>query len=430
MNRCEVTVVGAGPAGVAAALVLARAGVDVIVLERGERPGTKNVMGGILYPTEFEKLLPDFPKGAPIERPITQERFWLMDESTVVDLGVTAAEWKQHPHGFSVLRAKFDPWFAQQAKAAGALIVPNTTVTELLQDENGKVIGVRTNRPDGDLYADVVVLADGVNSLLAEQIGLHPRWKPDQVAVGVIQLFTLPEEEINQRFGIKSDEGLEIAAYGGATGGLMGQAFLYTDKSALSVGLGVLLSDLMEAQITPYQLLDRFIQHPAIAPLLEGAQRREYMAHLMPEGGYDAVPKLYGDGVVVVGDAAMFVNPFTRQGMNQAVFSGRTAAEAILQARQLGEYDARALSEYGERMRNSFVLQDLRQFREALPYLEQHPAFLRELLPLLTHGAKDLLSADGRPIGRKIDQLMQQAFAKQGRLGLARDAYGLWRRVR
>jgi len=167
---------------------------------------------------------------------------------------------------------------------------------------DGKVAGVRTGRQDGDLYADVVVLCDGVHSFLVKKAGLQSREiEPHEVALAVKEIIALPPEVIQERFNVGEGQGVTVELYGDVTQGMGGYGFIYTNRESLSVGVGALLSHLMRTKITPYALLEHVKQHPLVQPLIAGGQVVEYLAHAIPEGGYKAMPRLYGDGVLVAG---------------------------------------------------------------------------------------------------------------------------------
>lgn len=186
-EKFDCIVVGAGPAGISCAYDLAKGGASVLLLERGEYPGSKNVMGGVLYRKMMEDIIPEFYKEAPLERPVVEQRFMMLDKESAVTFGYKGMEWGKEPYNnFTVLRAKFDQWFAGKAVEQGALLVNETVVLECIV-ENGRVVGVRTDRPDGEVYADVVVLADGVNSLLAKSLGFHKEYKPNEVALATME---------------------------------------------------------------------------------------------------------------------------------------------------------------------------------------------------------------------------------------------------
>ncbi len=203
-ERVDAIIVGAGPAGAAAALTLARAGLEAVVIERGAYPGAKNVMGGILYRQPTELLVPDFASSAPIERAIIEQRYMLLtDDSALSGTYRTQAFGEPPYNAFSVMRADWDQWFAQQAEEAGAFIIPQMTVVDLIW-KDGKIDGVRTGDEEGDLRADVVVIADGANSLLSQKAGLHKEWRPDEQALVAKEIIELSEQTINDRFNVRT----------------------------------------------------------------------------------------------------------------------------------------------------------------------------------------------------------------------------------
>ena len=159
----DVAIVGAGPAGISAACVLADRGAKVVVLERGEYPGAKNMFGGVLYGHGLEQIIPDYvQKNCPIERNIVESRIFYLSEEAGLSFACRDKVFfeQNRNNAFTVGRAKFDRWFADQAAAKGALIVCATVVTDFLRDGTGRVIGVKTDRAEGDLRAKVVLLAD------------------------------------------------------------------------------------------------------------------------------------------------------------------------------------------------------------------------------------------------------------------------------
>jgi electron transfer flavoprotein-quinone oxidoreductase len=362
-EKFDAIVVGAGPAGSAAALKLAQAGLSVVLLERGEFPGSKNVFGGVLYRQQIEDLVPEFWKetNAPIERKIIEQRIWMMGEESSVSFSHRNEAFKEPMNCFTGLRVKFDQWLANKAVEAGALPVYETTALELIREGN-RVVGVRTDREDGDLYADVVVIADGVNSLLGKSLGLGRDWKPDEVSLVVKEMIALPKGKIEDRFNLEGDEGATIEFMGETSLGMAGMGFIYTNKESISIGIGVMVNDLQKKQMKPYEILDSVKQHPSIRKLLDGGERREYAAHLIPEGGYHSVPTLSGPGWCVAGDAAQFVNFVHREGTNLAMKSGQLAAEAIIEAKQ-NDTLAHGLKGYDDRIRSSFIMKDLKKYK-------------------------------------------------------------------
>jgi len=426
-EKFDAIVVGAGPAGTACAYELAKAGVNVILIERGEYPGSKNVMGGVLYRKMMEEIVPDFHKEAPIERPIVEQRFMMMDKTSAVTFSYKGMEWAEEPYNnFTVLRAKFDQWFASKAVEQGALLLNETVVLECIV-ENGKVVGVRTDRPDGELRADVVILADGVNSLLAKQLGFHKEFRPDEVALATMEILKLDKKIIEDRFSLEEGQGCTIELFGDATKGILGTGFLYTNKDTLSIGVGTLLSGLIKHKIKPYELMEYVKTHPMIRPYIQGAEAQEYLAHLIPEGGYRSMPKVVGAGVVVVGDAAQLVNAIHREGSNMAMTSGRLAAETIVAARERGDFSEASLDDYRKKLMGSFVGQDLKKYKDATHHFDKFPQYFEQYIPMVNRAASQMLTVDGTPKREKQKKIWRDIGPAKQKFKMARDLYRAWR---
>jgi electron transfer flavoprotein-quinone oxidoreductase len=429
-EKFDVIVVGAGPAGTACALVCAQNGLNVLLIERGEYPGSKNVMGGVLYRKQMEELIPEFWKEAPLERPVIEQRFWMMDQESVLQFGYKGLEWAKEPYNnFTVLRAQFDQWFAKKAVEAGALLINETVVTECLV-ENGKVVGVRTDRPNGEVYADVVVLADGVNSLLSKQLGFHKEFRPDEVALTVMEVINLPKEKINDRFNLEDNQGCTIEIFGDSTKGNLGTAFLYTNKDSLNIGVGTTLSSMIKAKLKPYELLDYLKTHPMVKPLISGGESAEYLAHLIPEGGYRSVPKVAGNGVVVVGDAAQLVNAIHREGSNMAMASGKMAAEAVIKAKKQNDFSESSLNSYRESLYGSFIMKDLEKYKDAAHTFEKYPQYFKEYVPMMNKAASKFFTVDGTPKREKQKEIMKSVTAERGTIKVLQDMYRAWKAVK
>lgn len=429
-EKFDCIVVGAGPAGTTCAYLLAKGGLNVLLLERGEYPGSKNVMGGVLYRQMLDEIIPGFYKEAPLERPIVEQRFMLMDKESAVTFSYKGLEWAKEPYNnFTVLRAKFDQWYAQKAVEQGALLVCETVALECLV-EDGRVVGVRTDRPDGDVYADVVVLADGVNSLLAKKLGFHKEWRPDEVALAVMEIIKLDKKVIEDRFNLEDGQGCTIEMLGDATQGMLGTGFLYTNKDTVSIGVGALLSSLIEKKIKPYELLEYVKNHPMIRPYLQGGEPVEYLAHLIPEGGYRSMPKVVGNGVLVVGDAAQLVNAIHREGSNLAMTSGRLAAETILMAKEYNDFSENILDHYRVKLLESFVGQDLKKYKDATAYFERSPQYFEEYIPMLNRAASQMFTVDGQSKWEKQKKIWQELGSAGQKLKFARDLYRAWKVVK
>ncbi|MDR3437093.1 FAD-dependent oxidoreductase [Telmatospirillum sp.] len=425
----DVIVVGAGPSGNAATYTLAKAGLKVLQLERGEYPGSKNVQGAILYSDALERIIPDFRDSAPLERHVIEQRLWMLDDSSYVGMHYRSDDFnEERPGRYTILRAQFDKWFSQQVRDAGATLLCETTVTELVRDEGGRVIGVGTDRDGGKLLADVVILAEGVNGLVGRSSGLRNELEPASVALAVKEMHFLPKETIDTRFTLKGNEGVVIEAMGTITEGMTGTAFIYTNQESVSVGIGCLVSDLADKGCSPYELLEAFKNHPSVKPLLAGSETKEYAAHLIPEGGYKAMPQLFGDGWIVVGDAGHFVNAVHREGSNLAMTTGRIAGETVAWLKEQAAPCSKVnLREYTRRLEESFVMKDMRKYKNMPSFLHRNlPLF--DLYPrLLSQAAQTWFRVDGVDKRTKEKEILTSFRKGRSLSGLFGDAFKMAR---
>jgi len=421
----DAIVIGAGPSGNAAAYTMAKGGLKVLQLERGEYPGSKNVQGAILYADALEQLMPDFRDDAPLERHVIEQRMWMMDDQSHTGMHYRSEAFNEdRPNRYTIIRAQFDRWFSRRVRDAGCTLLCETTVTELLRNESGRVIGVKTDRHGGTLLADVVVLAEGVNGVTAQRAGLREVVKPKDVALAVKEMHFLPQDVIEQRFGLRGDEGTVIEAMGTITKGMTGTAFLYTNKESISIGIGCLVDDFAKSNQTPYGLLDAFKSHPSVAPLIAGAEVKEYAAHLIPEGGYDAMPQLCGDGWLMVGDAAHLVNSVHREGSNLAMTSGRMAGEIIVRLKRTREPCVAAnLALYRKALEDSFVLKDMKKYRKIPHMLDANRQFFDLYPRLLSQAAQTWFRVDGKDKRAKEGEIISAVRKARGVRGVIGDVY-------
>ena len=376
----DVIVVGAGPAGSAAALIAARAGLKVLLVERGEYPGAKNVSGAVFYGSAIlDELIPNWWEQAPVERHISRRNLLLLSPTTSVslDFRTAAPSYVEPPYnGFTILRPKFDRWFAAQAEAAGAFLLTSTVVDDVLREDDGQIVGVKVRRDEGEIRANVVIACDGVHSWLARKTGMQRDLQTHELSLGVKEVIGL-------------DKAVTEEVHGGA--------FLYTNQDSLSLGVLCQLSSLVEHGKRAYDLLEKFKAHPAVAPLVRGGKLREYSAHLIPESGWQMRPHLYSDGMLVAGDAAGFVlaTGVYIEGINYALQSGLAAGEAAVVACRRREFSRYTLSHYVEFLRRRNVLQDFQAYRHAPNFVNSER--LQNLYPQLAASASEaLFRVDGK----------------------------------
>lgn len=397
MPDFDVLVVGAGPAGSAAALELARRGRSVCLLERGPFPGSKNMYGGVVYGRILDTLIPGWWEEAPVQRWVTRRATMMVTGHQALTVDFRTESWGGPPYnGATAYRPDFDAWLAGRAEAEGATLVCSTTATGLLRDGD-RVVGVRTDRPDGDLTADVVIACDGVNSFLAKEAGLYGPVEAANYTVGVKETIALPRDVIDERFGVRGDHGVDYEIIG-CTGDVPGGGFIYTNTDTLAVGLVLSLPALAAGGTRPEELLREMKAHPAIAPLVEGGEVKEYSAHVIPEAGFDMVPELVGDGMLVAGDAAALclAAGIWLEGVNFAIGSGAAAGRAAADALRSGDTSAAGLAGYRAALDSSFVLADHRKLRDA-PHLVMSELAQRQL-PAVACGVAERMFRVDNPL--------------------------------
>jgi electron transfer flavoprotein-quinone oxidoreductase len=425
----QAIVVGAGPAGSSAALTMARAGLDVALVERGTFPGEKNMFGGLLHRMpSLEKIFPDFWERAPLERHIVKKGVTFMTGESSFSTTIEAGNFDRPPYnGYTVFRPRFDRWLADEAVAAGATLITSSTVDDVVL-KDGRVAGVTILGRTGQLSAPVLVAADGVLSFTAQKAGLRkPSFDPAQMAVGVKALIDMPREVIDERFGLVRDQGF-ANEFVGCTEGVRGGGCFYTNYDSLSLGLVFHLASLRTSGKTPYDLLNAFMEQPQVAKMIRGGKLQEYSAHLIPEGGYNMIPELVGDGIVVTGDAAALCNAtgLNLEGINLASHSGVLAGQAIIAAHQAGDFSKRGLEVYRRLMNDSYVIKDLKQYRNA-PHMLHNNRIYNEYPEFACSIMEQIYRIEGAPKKNLSRLFLKTAREKVGLSNLLGDAFSAWR---
>jgi len=377
MDKVDVIIVGGGLAGLSCAYELADSGMTVIVLERGDFSGSKNVTGGRIYLSPLRNLLPDLWKDAPLERHVTKEILTLMGEANSTTLELYSERFNREPYpSYTILRAKFDRWFADLVSEKGVFVIPQKDVNDLIK-EDGKVIGIRAG--DEEIGADCVVAADGILSFFAEKANLRQPFKPQHFALGFKEVIELPSQTIEDRFRLGEGEGAAQLLVGSLTRGVLGGGFLYTNQGSLSLGIvvGIHSLNVREPREEVYKLLDKFKERPEIKNLIKGGNGVEYSAHLITEGGIHIKPKLYTDGMLLVGDAAgLGLNMLvTVRGMEYAMASGVLAGRTIKKAKEKNDFSAPSLAYYEQLLNESFIMKEMNSFKNSLMILENERLF-------------------------------------------------------
>lgn len=395
----DVVVVGAGIAGCVAATLLARDGREVYLLERGKKPGEKNLSGGVFYSRVMDDIFPDFVHQAPIERRITKNTIGMMTPDAYIGMDYYDSRLKDPVNAVSVLRARLDPWLAQQAEDAGAMVMPEAKVDELLLDDSSQgpcLVGVRVG--EDDIRARVVVIAEGVNSFLARQAGIRPQQRTDQLGVGIKSLWRLDEETINERFGVNKDEGTACAFVGDCTQGVAGGGFLYTNKDSVSIGVILRLDSLTRSQLSSSDIHDYFVSHQSIQHYLQGGELIEYGSHMVNEGGMAMLKPLVAPGLIIIGDAGGFTlnTGLTIRGMDVSVESAKAAVVGIKQALDNNDYSGHGLGGYIDALKNSFIGQDILTYRNA-PRFFDNDRIYRDYPSLMTQMMYDIYRHDCLP---------------------------------
>lgn len=412
----EVAVVGAGPAGSAAALTLAREGVQVLLLERGPFPGSKNVFGGRIYSYAVKRLMGERWKEAPVERFVRKEGITFTTSDSAFSIEY---ESRDPQFSFTAIRAKFDKWLAEQAEKAGTQLVSEVRVDDLTV-ENGQVKGIVAG---GDkIPTDAVIACDGTTTGLARRAGLVTMLEPHEISMGIKDVIELSSDRIEERFGLNPGEGAAHVFVGDCTGGLRGGGFLYTNRDSVALGLVAGADDVSLRKVLSPRLMEKLKTHPRVQRLIRGGRTIEYDAHMIPEAGPGMLSRPFTGGMLVAGDAAghLLNSGYTFRGVDMAIGAGIAAAQTILEARKKKDYSARSLQVYERKLREEPSLKDMYTFRRVPAYLRNKRLY--DTYPeLICAAAEAVYRVDGTGKRKIFRELRAQTKGRVSTLRLIRD---------
>lgn len=420
-EKFDCIIVGAGVAGLAAAMTLARSNMKFLLIEKGEFPGAKNVSGGVLWGSDLARLVPEYWKeDAGWDRFINHRRLTFMDDQSGFSIDFKSSHFNEPPYnGVVVLRSKFDRWLADKVQQAidesdyamDSFIAPNILVEEVLE-EDGKIVGIRTG--DETFYADSVILAEGVNNLLTRQVGLQDKYVPaDHMLTGIKEIIRFDQKVLEDRFQLRGKSGMSNEFVGYATRGVEGGGFLYTNRDTISLGLVLGLKDLREKGQKPYDILNDFKKHPLIADTIQGGEVVEYSAHVVSSGDKRVAPdKLYKAGLLVCGEAANLLMNAGKaiQGMDYAMRSGILAAEAITKAKEQGDFSESSMKNYQDALNDSYVMKDINNFQDAV-HLLHDPVMTQKMPNLICDFGRNFFSIQNKPT-KKAREILKDSVKK------------------
>ncbi|HEX7849026.1 MAG TPA: electron transfer flavoprotein-ubiquinone oxidoreductase [Sphingomonas sp.] len=388
----DVVIVGAGPAGLAAAIRLKQLAaekggeISVCVLEKGSEVGAHILSGAVVDPRSLDELIPDWrDKGCPMaETPVTDNQHWVLTKKRRFTLPEFISPGFMHNKGtYTGSLGSLCRWLAGQAEELGVEIFPGFAAAEILYSDDGKVKGVATGdmgvardgehkpdyQPGLELHAKYTFFSEGARGHLTRQLvdrfDLRADCEPQVYGLGIKELWDIdPANHVPGR--VIHSQGWPLSETGSDGGG-----FLYHQANG-QVALGfVTWLNYSNPYLSPFQELQRWKTHPAIAEILKGAKRVSYGARAISDGGYQSVPKLVMPGAALIGDSAGFLNVPRIKGTHTAIKSGMMAAEAAFDAVQAGR-EGDELAAYPEAYDKSWVKKELSVVRNVLPLVEKY----------------------------------------------------------
>jgi electron-transferring-flavoprotein dehydrogenase len=401
----DVVIVGAGPAGLAAAIRLMQLAaeheqeISVCVLEKGSEVGAHILSGAVMEPRALNELFPDWKeRGAPLHTPVTRDKFlWLQREHAY--RMPTPPQMRNHGN-YIISLGNVCRWLATQAEQLGVEIYPGFAAAEVLYDSAGSVAGVATGdmgigkdgqpgdrfEPGMELRARQTIFAEGcrgsLSKTLMQRFNLRDGVDPQTYAIGLKELWEIDSA--------KHEQGLVIHTVGWPLDmGTYGGSFIYhLEDNQVAIGYVVGL-DYENPYLNPFETFQQFKTHPDIKPMLEGGRRIAYGARALSEGGLQSIPKLTFPGGLLIGDSAGFLNVPKIKGSHTAMKSGMVAAEAMFEALTAADVTAE-VSSYPEKLRHSWIWNELYDVRNI------RPSFRWGLVGGLLYSALDTYVLGGR----------------------------------
>lgn len=419
-EKFDCIIVGAGIAGLSAAMTLAKNNMKFLLIEKGEFAGSKNVSGGVLWGSDLAKLVPNYweEEDGGWERFINHRRLTFMDDQSTFSIDFKSSHFNETPYsGVVVLRSKFDRWLAGKVQeeidnsdyAMESFIATNIKVDEILM-ENDKAVGIRTG--DEEFHADSVIISEGVNNLLTRQVGLQDDYVPaDHMLTGIKEVIRYDQKVLEDRFQLNGLSGMSNEFVGFATDGVEGGGFLYTNRDTISLGLVAGIKDMREKEKSPQDLLNTFKAHPVIQDTIKGGEVVEYSAHVVSSGDKRVMPKeLYKDGVLLCGEAANLLMNAGKaiQGMDYAMRSGILGAETIVKAKERDDFTSNTLKEYKKALEYSYVMKDINSFQDAVHMLH-NPTMYQDVPNLICDFGRKFFTIDNEPT-KKSRELMSESI--------------------